>query len=103
MSDWSKEMMEALEADGEKLRQLTGEDHGPWFFPDEPPLMVETCAHCGGDGYIIRSIWVHEPGCGYGHDSTEEVRCEACDGKGSTELVAAEELSMYERDEEAKP
>lgn len=23
-------MDEALEADGEKLRQLTGEDHGPW-------------------------------------------------------------------------
>jgi len=27
------EMMRALEADGEKLRQLTGEDHGP-FCPD---------------------------------------------------------------------
>ena len=25
-----KEMQKALEADGEKLRQLTGEDHGPW-------------------------------------------------------------------------
>ena len=25
-----REMMKALEADGEKLRQLTGEDHGPW-------------------------------------------------------------------------
>lgn len=24
------EMQRALEADGEKLRQLTGEDHGPW-------------------------------------------------------------------------
>jgi hypothetical protein len=24
-------MMAALEADGEKLRQLTGKDHGPWF------------------------------------------------------------------------
>jgi hypothetical protein len=24
------EMRKALEADGEKLRQLTGEDHGPW-------------------------------------------------------------------------
>lgn len=29
MSD-DKEMRKALEADGEKLRQLTGEDHGPW-------------------------------------------------------------------------
>lgn len=26
----NREMMRALEADGEKLRQLTGEDHGPW-------------------------------------------------------------------------
>jgi len=27
---WTKEMMAALEADGEKLRQLTGEEHGPF-------------------------------------------------------------------------
>jgi len=26
------EMMKALEADGEYLRQMTGEDHGPYFF-----------------------------------------------------------------------
>lgn len=25
-----KEMKAALEVDGEKLRQMTGEDHGPW-------------------------------------------------------------------------
>lgn len=25
-----KEMQRALEADGEKLRAMTGEDHGPW-------------------------------------------------------------------------
>lgn len=28
-----KEMQRALEADGEKLRQLTGQDHGP-FYPE---------------------------------------------------------------------
>lgn len=28
--DHDKEMKKALEADGEKLRQLTDEDHGPW-------------------------------------------------------------------------
>lgn len=27
-------MIEALLADGEKLRQLTGEDHGPWGLCD---------------------------------------------------------------------
>jgi hypothetical protein len=29
-----EELMAALEADGEKLRQLTGRDHGPWFDPE---------------------------------------------------------------------
>jgi len=32
---FTKEMMAALEADGEKLRQLTGEDHGPEFLVEE--------------------------------------------------------------------
>jgi hypothetical protein len=36
-----KEMMKALEADGEKLRQLSDEDHGPWE--------IEMCWLCGGD------------------------------------------------------
>lgn len=30
MSNFDLDMQRALEADGEKLRQLTGEDHGPW-------------------------------------------------------------------------
>ncbi len=30
------EMQAALEADGEKLRQLTNEDHGPYFVVDSP-------------------------------------------------------------------
>lgn len=35
------EMQRALEADGEKLRTLTGEDHGPWE-PEEPnPLYLD--------------------------------------------------------------
>lgn len=33
MTVLNSEMMRALEADGEKLRRMTGEDHGP-FFPD---------------------------------------------------------------------
>lgn len=35
-----KEMVKALKADGEKLRQLTGEDHGPFFIDDETPQPV---------------------------------------------------------------
>lgn len=30
---WLKAMLEALEADGQKFRQLTGEDHGPFISP----------------------------------------------------------------------
>jgi hypothetical protein len=37
------EMERALEADGEKLRQLTGEDHGPWTVFHCIP--INTCAH----------------------------------------------------------
>lgn len=37
---FDKEMQHALEADGEKLRQLTGEDHGPDFGA------VAFCPHC---------------------------------------------------------
>jgi hypothetical protein len=37
---FTKEMMAALEADGEKLRQMTGEDHGP-VFPQRASAMNE--------------------------------------------------------------
>lgn len=32
-----KATMKALEQDGEKLRQLTGEDHGPYFLEEHIP------------------------------------------------------------------
>ena len=43
MSGFNKEMQAALEADGEKLKALTGEDHGPKFlsepvYPSEPTI-----------------------------------------------------------------
>lgn len=42
-----KEMQKALEADGEKLRQLTGKDHGP-YFGSEPSYseLVRALASC---------------------------------------------------------
>jgi len=40
----TKEMQRALEADGEKLRALTGEDHGPFT----PALAI--CPRCDGQG-----------------------------------------------------
>lgn len=36
---FDKDMQAALQADGEKLRQMTGEDHGPIF--DDPPAEPE--------------------------------------------------------------
>lgn len=33
-----EEMMKALMSDGEKLRAMTGEDHGPLFIFDEADL-----------------------------------------------------------------
>lgn len=35
---FNAEMQTALEADGEYLRQMTGEDHGPVFLPEPSPL-----------------------------------------------------------------
>ena len=69
-----REMQRALELDGEKLRQLTGEDHGPWC--------VDDCAECGGAGIIPRRVTVYEHGCGFPHNDTDEVKCDACDGLG---------------------
>lgn len=38
-----KELLDALAADGEKLRAMTGDDHGPWpVITDESP-----CPRCG--------------------------------------------------------
>lgn len=74
-SDFDREMQRALELDGEKLLQLTGEDHGPWF--------LDTCPDCGGSGVIARRVTVYEAGCGFPHDDTDERKCEACDGFGT--------------------
>jgi DnaJ-class molecular chaperone len=77
---WGKEMMAALEADGEKLRQLTDEDHGPYF--DEPPEVWEDCPACCGEGGYEKHIFVYERGCGFGHDDSMWVTCEKCNGIG---------------------
>jgi hypothetical protein len=48
---FNKEMQRALQADGEKLRQLTGEDHGPHFWT--------TCPECQGEGAVGTGIMSH--------------------------------------------
>ena len=47
-----RDMQRALELDGEKLRQLTGEDHGPW---DEYPGQAPCPACFESSGYV----WEH--------------------------------------------
>lgn len=80
---WDREMQAALEADGEKLRQLTGEDHGPYFdVALEPPQHWFTCDDCGGSGVYAVRVTVYEHGCGFPHDDTDERPCERCGGEG---------------------
>ena len=64
------EMAKALKADGDKLRALTGEDHGPFEIPPELPPVFDRAPtnalaiaqlvrnHCarGGDGLTAREI-----------------------------------------------
>lgn len=69
-----REMREALEADGIKLQQLTGQDHGPWT--------LAVCEECGGEGCDRRRVTVYEHGCGFPHDDVEEIPCLACGGTG---------------------
>lgn len=71
---FTKEMMDALRADAEKLAQLTGEDHTPEFLAD--------CEECDGTGVIASTIHVYEPGCGFSHPDVEEQPCKACGGNG---------------------
>lgn len=54
--NWDREMERALEADGEKLRQLTGEDHGPFALADELTFMeaqTSTFAAPNPDDYEV--------------------------------------------------
>lgn len=78
-SNSDREMQRALEMDGDKLRELTGEDHGPWYFV--------VCPCCAGSGIIAQAITVYEPGCGFPHKDTDERPCPECDGTGIHETT----------------
>lgn len=66
------EMRRALIADGEKLRQLTGEDHGPDFIDEEE------CWNCGGEGYVYNCF--EEYACVDPEGGCDECmrRCDVC-------------------------
>lgn len=46
---FDRAMQRALDEDGQKLRELTGEDHGPAFLldPDPCPLCGQEWWYCG--------------------------------------------------------
>lgn len=90
------EMMRALEADGEMLRQLTGEDHGPWFIIDEPYNGFAPCPHCfESSGYAARvnsATWL-EPAWA---DADPMNPCPYCNATGSVEC---EPITLHDLDE----
>lgn len=69
---FTKEMQRALEADGEKLRQLTGDDY-KIVFDDE----WETCPECGGDGEVLQFRPQHDD-----PDFCTVRQCFSCGGSG---------------------
>lgn len=78
MSPFDLEMQRALEADGEKLFQLTGEDHGPYFLGDDTafapcPVCFESCGFHVEHGYD----WDSGP---YSHQT--RIPCSECNGTG---------------------
>lgn len=83
MVDWDKEMERDLAEDGEKLRQLTGEDHGPW--------LLVTCPCCDGAGE-----WDEGPlpaSSGAAEPEYRRVICSECAGSGNT-FVRAEPITL---------
>lgn len=49
-------------------------------------LTLATCQACDGNGEIVFAIRVYEPGCGYGHESSDGRPCEECGGTGKVNL-----------------
>lgn len=47
-----------------------------------PPEQIFTCEACDGSGVEVFGTWIYEPGCGHGHNSTDERPCGACNGAG---------------------
>jgi hypothetical protein len=87
------EMQRALEADGEKLRQLTGEDHGPW------DLTIVECTACGGEGRIIINHGVgYDRHTGYFPDERDHGPCPYCDGTGG-EIITTQPIEIDDLDD----
>ena len=49
---------------------------------DDPPEQWFVCNACEGSGVEVFGTWVYEPGCGFGHASSDERPCRECNGAG---------------------
>lgn len=93
-----QEMQRALERDGEKLRQLTGEDHGPYFAGDEYPGQAPCPACFESSGYV----WEHGNDWNSGPWSHQtNIPCRYCNGTGTVDslLVTLDDLENLAADE----
>lgn len=97
MSGFDHEMQRALELDGEKLRQMTGDDHGPWY-PGQAP-----CPYCfESSGYV----WEHGNDWNSGPWSNQtNIPCRHCNGTGTVDapLVTLDDLENSSAEEDAAP
>lgn len=109
--DWDElySLDEALARDGEKLLQITGNDHGPWFYEDatgeshgpfygpyEPFVPCSPCPCCDGagewdEGPLPASSGATEP-------EYRQVKCPCCEGTG---LAESETRTLDDLDNEA--
>lgn len=115
MNDFDREMMSALELDGEKLRQLTGEDHGPQFIVD---ALAAHLVHDGCDWYLDDPypgyapcpacfessgyVWEHGNDWDSGPYSVQtNIPCKVCGGTGEVEAepITLEDLEQQSADE----
>lgn len=92
-------MQRALELDGEKLRQITGEDHGPWVLSEDLYPGQAPCPHCfESSGYV----WEHGNDWNSGPWSNQtNIRCSHCNGAGTVEcpLVTLDDLDELAAEE----
>jgi hypothetical protein len=98
-TDFDLEMQRALEADGEKLRQLTGEDHGPYFFDDVTVYApCPACFESGGYRGSWHTSW-DDPGSFYPNPSDP---CPECNGTGqvSCDVAGPDDERAADFDEE---
>jgi hypothetical protein len=103
MTNFDREMQRALKLDGEKLRQLTGEDHGPIFIGEDPYPGLAPCPACFEScGYVVEfgNDWNSGP-----WSNQTNIPCKVCNGTGGVECepVTLDDLLNEAADEEPRP